>query len=530
MYLELEKNSPEKQTGKYWEERDLQKRIYEHREGGPKYVFYEGPPTANGKPGIHHVISRALKDSVLRYKTMKGYQIRRKAGWDTHGLPVELEVEKKLGFKNKQQIEEFGIEKFNRLCRESVWEYKDLWREMTSKMAYMVDLDHPYVTLDTDYIESVWWLLSEFYHKGFMYEGYKVSPYCPRCGTGLASHEVALGYQEIKTTSVYVKFKRKDADEYFLVWTTTPWTLPSNIALAVNPNYDYARVSHRGEILYIEKGLAEKVLEGEYEILSTHKGSELEGMEYEQILPYVKPEGKAFVVALADYVTAEDGTGIVHTAPAFGEDDYKTVQRNNLAFVQPVDLEGKFTETPWKGKFVIDADPDIIAELHAQGKLYKRQKIDHNYPHCWRCSTPLLYYAKTSWYIAMSRLREQLVANNNQVNWYPDYVGEKRFGNWLSNLMDWAISRSRYWGTPLNIWTCECGAKKSIGSIEELRTHAVGELGEVDLHRPYVDDIRLRCDCGQEMRRVPDVIDVWFDSGAMPVAQYHYPFEHKELC
>lgn len=514
----------------YWEEIDLLDLSVKTREGRPPFVFYEGPPTANGRPGIHHVLSRALKDAVCRLKTMQGYQVKRKAGWDTHGLPVEIEVEKRLNLQDKSAIEAYGLEKFNHQCRASVFEYEDAWREMTKKMAYLIDLENPYITLDNNYIESVWWILDQFFKQDYIYEGHKILPYCPRCGTGLASHEVAQGYQEIKTVTVYVKFKRKDANEWFLVWTTTPWTLASNVALTVNPNETYVKVSYQGEVLYVEKNLAPKVLEGEYDVLEEMQGKALEYVEYEQLMPFVEADKKAFFITCADYVTVEDGTGIVHTAPAFGEDDYQTGVRYDLPVLQPVNEEGKYTTTPWKDTFVIDADPDIIQWLAEQQLLFRKQKMDHNYPHCWRCSTPLLYYAKPSWYIQMTKLKDLLIENNKGVNWFPDYVGEKRFGNWLENLNDWAISRSRYWGTPLNIWRCECGHLESIGSRAELAEKAIEDIGlDVELHRPYVDDIHLNCPkCQSTMNRVPDVIDCWFDSGAMPFAQHHYPFENKE--
>lgn len=520
----------EKTIRSYWKDIDLLKLSVESREGEKPFIFFEGPPTANGRPGIHHVLARALKDAVCRYKTMQGYQVKRKAGWDTHGLPVEIEVEKRLNLNDKTQIEAYGLENFNKACRESVFEYEDAWREMTEKMAYLIDLDNPYITLDNNYIESVWWILDKFFKEDYIYEGHKILPYCPRCGTGLASHEVAQGYQEIKTVTVYVKFKLKGKDEYFLVWTTTPWTLASNVALTVNPNETYLKVKNKDEVYYIEKNLAPKVLEGEYEVLEEMLGKALEYTEYEPIMPFVKVDKKAHFVTCADYVTVEDGTGIVHTAPAFGEDDYNTGLKYDLPVVQPVNEEGKYTETPWEGTFVIDADPEIVQWLFENGALYRKQKMDHNYPHCWRCSTPLLYYAKPSWYIEMTKLKDQLIANNNTVNWYPDHVGEKRFGNWLENLNDWAISRSRYWGTPLNIWRCECGHLTSVGSRKELVERAVEPIDEgIELHRPYVDDVHLKCDkCDGEMTRVKDVIDCWFDSGAMPFAQHHYPFENKE--
>ena len=476
------------------------------------------------------MISRVLKDSVCRYHTMLGEQVKRKAGWDTHGLPVEIEVEKQLNISGKKDIEKYGIAEFNQKCRESVFTYEKQWREMTEKMAYLIDMDDPYITLDNNYIESAWHILDRFNKEGYIYEGHKILPYCARCGTGLASHEVAQGYKEIKTNTVIVKFKRAHVDEFFLVWTTTPWTLPSNVALTVNPKETYLRVKQQEVIYYVEKNLANKVLGDDFEVLGEMSGKSLEHVEYEQLMPFVKVDKKAFYITTADYVTTEDGTGIVHTAPAFGEEDYNTGKRYGLPVLQPVDETGKFTETPWAGTFVMDADLDIIKWLNIEGKLFKKEKIDHNYPHCWRCKTPLLYYAKPSWYIEMTKLKDKLIENNNSVSWYPDYVGEKRFGNWLENLNDWAISRSRYWGTPLNIWRCDCGHFDSIGSRKELVERAIENIDEtIELHRPYVDDVHIKCDkCGGTMTRVKDVIDCWFDSGAMPFAQHHYPFENKE--
>ncbi|SHI80636.1 Isoleucyl-tRNA synthetase [Lutispora thermophila DSM 19022] len=520
----------ENEIAKFWKEIDILNKVVENREGAKPFIFYEGPPTANGRPGIHHVIARTLKDSVCRYQSMKGYQVKRKAGWDTHGLPVEIEVEKQLKLSNKQEIEEYGIAEFNQKCRESVFTYEKQWREMTERMGYSIDLDHPYITLDNDYIETEWWILDKFFKEGLMYEGHKILPYCSRCGTGLASHEVAQGYKEVKTNTVIVKFKRKDADEYFLVWTTTPWTLPSNVALTVNPEETYLKVKQDDTIYYVEKHLANKVLGENYEVLEELKGKDLEYIEYEQLMPFVEADKKAFYVTVADYVTTEDGTGIVHTAPAFGEDDYNTGKRYDLPVLQPVDETGKFTTTPWKGMFVMDADLDIIKWLAQEGKLYKKEKIAHNYPHCWRCQTPLLYYAKPGWYIEMTKLRDQLVENNKKVEWYPDFIGEGRFGNWLANVNDWALSRNRYWGTPLNIWKCECGHVTSVGSRKELVERAIEDIDEsIELHRPYVDQVHLKCDkCGGTMTRVTEVIDCWFDSGSMPFAQHHYPFENKE--
>jgi isoleucyl-tRNA synthetase len=526
-------NEREQEISKYWEEIDLLHKSVDTRDDKKPFIFYEGPPTANGKPGIHHVMARTLKDLVCRYKTMEGYQVKRKAGWDTHGLPVEIEVEKQLNLKNKQEIEDYGIEAFNKKCKESVFKYEKLWRDMTTRMAYEIDLDNPYITLENDYIESVWWILDKFFKEGFVYEGHKILPYCPRCGTGLASHEVAQGYEEMKTETVVVKFKLKDKDEYFLAWTTTPWTLPSNVCVTVNPEETYLKVRQNDEIYYVGKVLADKVLGEDYEVIEEYKGKDLEYVEYEQLIPFIKVDGdkKAFFVTLGDYVTTEDGTGIVHSAPAFGEDDYNTGVRYNLPVLKPVDDEGKFTDTIWKGKFVMDADLDIIQWLRENGKLYKKERIVHNYPHCWRCHTPLLYYAKPSWYIEITKLKDKLIENNNGVNWYPDFVGEKRFGNWLENLNDWAISRSRYWGTPLPIWRCEeCNHTTSVGSRKELSEKAIENIDEsIELHRPYVDDVHLKCEkCGGIMTREKDVVDVWFDSGAMPFAQHHYPFENKE--
>ena len=523
----------EAEVSKYWNEVNILEKTLEKGKNDPSFVFYEGPPTANGNPGIHHVIARTLKDSVCRYKTMNGYQVKRKAGWDTHGLPVEIQVEKELGLSDKQQIEAYGIDKFNEKCRDSVFSFEKQWREMTERMAYEIDLDNPYITLDNNYIESVWWILDKFNKEGYIYEGHKILPYCPRCGTGLASHEVAQGYKEVKNNTVIAKFKRVDADEYFLAWTTTPWTLPSNVALTVGPEVDYVKVKQNDEVYYVAKALANKVLGEDYEVLAEMKGKDLEHVEYEQLMPFVTTEEKAFFVTCGDYVTTEDGTGIVHTAPAFGEDDYNLGRKYNLPVLQPVDESGKFTATPWEGKFVMEegVDVEIIKWLAHENKLFSKEKVAHNYPHCWRCQTPLVYYAKPSWYIEMTRLKDQLIANNNTVEWYPNFVGEGRFGNWLENLNDWAISRSRYWGTPLNIWKCECGHKQSVGSRAELAEKAIEDVNPetVELHRPYVDDIHLKCDCcGKPMTRVTEVIDCWFDSGSMPFAQHHYPFENEE--
>jgi len=521
-----------------WEEEKLLEKCVSSREGKPSFIFYEGPPTANGKPGIHHVIARTLKDSVCRYKTMQGYAVKRKAGWDTHGLPVEIEVEKQLKMNGKQDIEKYGIKEFNEKCKESVFTYESMWRQMTKRMGYIIDMDDPYITLDNDYIESLWWIIKEFFKAGMIYEGHKILPYCPRCGTGLASHEVAQGYKEIKVNTITAKFKRKDADEYFLAWTTTPWTLASNVALTVGPDIDYVKVrmlagDEEGKVFYVAKVLADKVLGAEnYEIIEEMKGKDLEYIEYEQLMPFIEVDKKAFFVTCADYVTIEDGTGIVHTAPAFGEDDYNTGRRYDLPVVNPVDEQGKYTDTPWVGRFVMEdgLDIDIIKWLATEDKIFAKEKMVHNYPHCWRCGTPLVYYAKPSWYIEMTKLKDQLVANNNTVNWFPDFVGEKRFGNWLENVNDWAISRNRYWGTPIPVWRCECGHLECIGSRAELVEKAQETIDEsIELHRPYVDDVHLTCSkCGKTMTRIPEVMDCWFDSGAMPFAQQHYPFENSE--
>lgn len=519
-----------------WDSMNMLQKCVDLREGQPNFLFYEGPPTANGKPGIHHVIARTLKDSICRYKTMRGYKVNRKAGWDTHGLPVEIEVEKQLGFSGKKDIEKYGIKPFNEKCKASVFTYEEMWRKMTHRMGYLINLDDPYITLNNDYIETGWWILKEFYKAGLIYEGHKVVPYCPRCGTGLASHEVAQGYKMVKVQTLTVPFKKKgEENTYFLAWTTTAWTLAANEFLAVGPEVDYVKAEQNGKFYYLAKGLCDKVLSpnGEYKIVEEMKGKDLEGMEYEQLMPFVEIPGKAFFVGTAEYVSTEDGTGIVHCAPAFGEDDYNAGRKYNIAVVNPVDEEGKYTATPWAGRFIMEEglDVEIIKYLANEGKLYAKEKLEHNYPHCWRCDTPLVYYAKPSWYIQMTKLRDQLVANNNSVAWHPDYVGEGRFGNWLADVKDWAISRNRYWGTPINIWRCdECGELESIGSIKELVEKANEDIDEtIELHRPYVDEVTLTCPkCGKKMHRIPEVMDCWFDSGAMPFAQRHYPFEHKE--
>ncbi len=518
-----------------WDKENLLEKCVSEREDCPSFNFYEGPPTANGKPGIHHVIARTLKDSVCRYKTMQGYKVTRKAGWDTHGLPVEIEVEKQLGFNGKQDIEKYGIKPFNEKCKESVFTYESMWRDMTHRMGYLIDLDNPYITLDNNYIETVWWILKEFFKAGLIYEGHKVIPYCPRCGTGLASHEVAQGYKDVNVITLTVPFKKKgEENTYFLAWTTTAWTLAANEFLAVGPELDYVKAKQGDKYYYLAKSLVEKVLgaNGEYEIVEEMKGKDLENMEYEQLMPFVDVPGKAFFVGCADYVSTEDGTGIVHCAPAFGEDDYNAGRKYNVTVVNPVDLEGKYITTPWAGHFIMEPglDVEIIKYLASEGKLYAKEKISHNYPHCWRCDTPLVYYAKPSWYIEMTKLRDKLVESNNAVNWHPRAIGEGRFGNWIADVKDWAISRNRYWGTPINIWRCECGNLESIGSRAELVEKSIEDITEqIELHRPYVDDVHIKCEkCGKTMSRIPEVMDCWFDSGSMPFAQRHYPFENKE--
>ena len=522
-----------------WKKIDLLHKCESEREGSTPFIFFEGPPTANGKPGIHHMMARTLKDSVNRYKTMQGFQVKRKGGWDTHGLPVEIEVEKQLGFNGKQDIEEYGIKEFNEKCRQSVFNYLEQWTEMSDRMAYMADMDNPYITLDNNYIETGWWIMKQAFDQDLVYEGYKILPYCPRCGTGLASHEVAQGYKMVKVNTLTCKFKKVGTEnEYFLAWTTTPWTLISNTVLTVGPDIDYVKVlmksgDNEGNIFYLAKNLASKVLgKDEYEVLEELKGKDMEYWEYEQLMPFVeKPANKkAFFVTCMDYVSIEDGTGIVHTAPAFGEDDYQCGVKYDLPVFQPVDERGEFTCTPWEGHFVMEEGLDIEIIKWLGDKIYKKEKLEHNYPHCWRCDTPLVYYAKKSWYIGMSKMKDLLVENNATVNWYPSYVGEKRFGNWLEEVKDWAISRSRYWGTPLPIWQCECGHLECMGSRAELVEKANENIDEtIELHRPYVDEVTLTCPkCGKVMHRVPDVMDCWFDSGSMPFAQWHYPFEHKD--
>ncbi len=497
-----------------------------------KWVFYDGPATANGNPGLHHMVAKFLKDTFCKYKTMQGYNVLRKIGWDTHGLPVEVQVEKQLGFTSKDDIEKYGIKEFNEKCRESVWENEVSFRKLTEKMGQFINLDSAYVTYKNDYIETEWWILKKFFDEGLFYEGVKIVPWCPRCGTGLASHEVAQGYQEDTANTVIVPFKKKDEDVYFLVWTTTPWTLIANVGLCVNPKETYVKVESKGYKFILAKELANQVLGDEFKVLDTYKGKDLEYMEYEQLLPFLKTDKKGFFVICDEYVTMTDGTGIVHIAPAFGEDDNRVSRRYDLPFLNPVDEAGCYTDGPWKGMFIFDADLEVVKWLKENDKLFKSQKMQHDYPHCWRCHSPLVYYSRPSYYLEVTKLKDKIIEENKKVNWYPSFVGEKRFGNWLENMNDWAISRNRYWGTPLPLWRCECGHMEMIGSREELANRAIERVdrADIELHRPYVDDIHLECPkCGKKMNRVEEVIDCWFDSGAMPFAQYHYPFENKEL-
>ena len=535
----------EKAVEKFWEDNNIFKKSMEHRKEGETYTFYDGPPTANGKPHIGHVETRTIKDMIPRYRTMKGYMVPRKAGWDTHGLPVELEVEKLLGLDGKEQIEEYGLAPFITKCKESVWKYKGMWEDFSRTVGFWADMDNPYVTYDDNFIESEWWALKTIWDKGLLYKGFKIVPYCPRCGTPLSSHEVAQGYKAVKERSAIVRFKVKGEDAYFLAWTTTPWTLPSNVALCVSPEETYLKVKAAdGYTYYIAKALADKVLgrlaeEGKdaYEVLETYVGKDLEYKEYEPLYKCAgdaaeKQKKKAHFVTCDGYVTMTDGTGIVHIAPAFGEDDSRIGRNYELPFVQFVDGKGDLTaETPYAGKFVKDADPLVLKDLDAEGKLFDAPKFEHDYPFCWRCDTPLIYYARESWFIKMTAVKDDLVRNNKTINWIPASIGEGRFGNWLENIQDWGVSRNRYWGTPLNIWECECGHQHSIGSREELYKMSGNEKAKtVEFHRPYIDEITITCpECGGQMKRVPEVIDCWFDSGAMPFAQHHYPFENKDL-
>ena len=536
--------SREKEVEKFWEDNHIFEKSMKEREGCPDYIFYDGPPTANGKPHIGHVLTRVIKDMIPRYRTMKGNMVPRKAGWDTHGLPVELEVEKLLGLDGKEQIEEYGLEPFIDKCKESVWKYKGMWEDFSGTVGFWADMENPYVTYHNSFIESEWWALKQIWDKGLLYKGFKIVPYCPRCGTPLSAQEVAQGYKDVKERSAIVRFKLADEEAYVLAWTTTPWTLPSNLALCVHPKEDYAKVKAAdGNVYYMACALLDTVLgrlaeEGKpaYEVLETYKGTELEGREYEPLFQCTadaaaKQNKKAFYVVCDEYVTLTDGTGVVHIAPAFGEDDASVGRKYDLPFVQLVDEKGNMDETtPFAGLFVKKADPEVLKDLDARGLLYDAPKFEHSYPHCWRCDTPLIYYARESWFIKMTAVREDLVANNNTINWIPESIGKGRFGDWIENVQDWGISRNRYWGTPLNIWECECGHMHSIGSIAELKEMSGNCPEDIELHRPYIDAVTIRCPkCGKEMHRVPEVIDCWFDSGAMPFAQHHYPFENKEL-
>ena len=534
----------EKKIGKFWRENNIFEKSIENRAQCESYTFYDGPPTANGKPHIGHVLTRVIKDMIPRYRTMKGYKVTRKAGWDTHGLPVELEVEKLLGLDGKEQIEQYGLEPFIAKCKESVWKYKGMWEDFSQTVGFWADMDDPYVTYENDFIESEWWALKQIWDKGLLYKGFKIVPYCPRCGTPLSSHEVAQGYKAVKERSAVVRFKVVGEDAYFLAWTTTPWTLPSNVALCVNPDDTYCKVKAAdGYTYYMAEALLDKVLgrlateeKPAYEIIETYKGTDLEHKEYEPLFDCVKPicekqKKKGHFVTCDSYVTMSDGTGIVHIAPAFGEDDAQVGRKYDLPFVQLVDAAGNMSEeTPFAGLFVKDADPKVLVDLDSRGLLFDAPKFEHDYPFCWRCDTPLIYYARESWFIKMTEVREDLIRNNETINWIPETIGKGRFGDWLKNVQDWGVSRDRYWGTPLNIWICECGHQHSIGSIEELRSMSDNCPEEIELHRPYIDAVTIKCpECGKEMHRTKEVIDCWFDSGAMPFAQWHYPFENKEI-
>ena len=533
-FKELDKRNVsevEKSILEYWKKIDL---LHASTKGNENYVFYDGPATANGNPGLHHMVAKSLKDAICKYKVMNGYKVLRKVGWDTHGLPVEVQVEKELGFNGKGDIEKYGIKEFNEKCRESVWKNVDAFNRLTNEMGQIIDLDDAYITYDNDYIETEWWILKKFFDEGLFYKGVKILPWCPRCGTGLASHEVAQGYETTTANTVIVPFKKVDSDEYFLVWTTTPWTLLSNVALCVNPNEDYVTVLSKGNKFILASSLVGSVLGDEVEILDKYKGKTLEFTKYEQLLPFLEiPNGdNAFIVTCDDYVTMSDGTGIVHIAPAFGVDDAEVGKKYKLAYLNPVGEDARYIEGPWKGEYIFDADLKVIDYLKENDKLFKKQKMEHEYPHCWRCHSPLVYYSRPSYYLEVTKLKDKIIEENSKVNWYPSYVGEKRFGNWLSNMNDWAISRNRYWGTPLPLWICECGHSMMIGSREELKNLATEEIdvNTLDLHRPFVDNIHLKCPkCGKTMNRVPEVIDCWFDSGAMPFAQYHYPFGDTSL-
>ena len=522
----------EKDVEQFWEREHIFEKSIDSRKEGETYTFYDGPPTANGKPHIGHVLTRVIKDMIPRYRTMKGYMVPRKAGWDTHGLPVELEVEKELGLDGKEQIEEYGLEPFLKRCKESVWKYKGMWEDFSATVGFWADMEHPYVTYDNNFIESEWWALKQIWEKGLLYKGFKIVPYCPRCSTPLSSHEVAQGYKDVKERSAIAKFKAKGEDAYILAWTTTPWTLPSNVALCVHPDEDYVKVESGGERYYLAAALCESVLgEQGYTVLEHFTGRELEYKEYEPLFDFVQPKEKCWYVTCDGYVTLTDGTGIVHIAPAFGEDDANVGRKYGLPFVQLVDGKGQMTkETLWAGMFCKDADKEVLKNLEERGLLFSAPTFEHSYPHCWRCDTPLIYYARDSWFIKMTAVKDDLIRNNDTINWIPESIGKGRFGDWLENVQDWGISRNRYWGTPLNIWECECGHRHAVGSIEELRSLSPNCPEDIELHRPYIDAVTITCPhCGKQMKRVPEVIDCWFDSGSMPFAQHHYPFENKEL-
>jgi isoleucyl-tRNA synthetase len=521
----------EKEVEKFWEDREIFKKSMENRKEAETYTFYDGPPTANGKPHIGHVLTRVIKDMIPRYRTMKGYNVPRKAGWDTHGLPVELEVEKALGLDGKEQIEEYGLEPFIKYCKESVWKYKGMWEDFSKTVGFWADMDDPYVTYENNFIESEWWALKQIWEKRLLYKGFKIVPYCPRCGTPLSSHEVAQGYKDVKERSAIVRFKVKGEDAYILAWTTTPWTLPSNVGLCVNPKETYVKVKSGDYTYYMAEALCEKVLGEDFDVLETYVGKDLEYKEYEPLFDFVQPEKKAYFVTCDTYVTLTDGTGVVHIAPAFGEDDSKVGRKYDLPFVQLVNAAGEMTkETKWEGVFCKKADPMILTDLEERGLLFSAPTFEHSYPHCWRCDTPLIYYARESWFIKMTDVKEDLIRNNNTINWIPESIGKGRFGDWLENVQDWGISRNRYWGTPLNVWECECGHQHAIGSIEELKKMSKNCPDEIELHRPYIDAVTITCpECEKQMKRVPEVIDCWFDSGSMPFAQHHYPFENKEI-
>lgn len=522
----------EKEVEKFWNDNNIFQKSIDERSEGEVYTFYDGPPTANGKPHIGHVLTRVIKDMIPRYRTMKGYKVLRKAGWDTHGLPVELEVEKKLGLDGKEQIEEYGLESFIAECKESVWKYKGMWEDFSGTVGFWADMDNPYVTYHNDFIESEWWALKQIWEKGLLYKGHKIVPYCPRCGTPLSSHEVAQGYKDVKERSATAKFTVKGEDNtYFLAWTTTPWTLPSNVALCVNPAETYVKIKVGDEFYILAEALVEKNIEDEYEVIEKYVGTDLEYKEYTPLFDFAKPDKKCYYVTCDNYVTLTDGTGIVHIAPAFGEDDANVGRKYDLPFVQLVDGKGEMTaETPWAGTFCKDADKEVFIDLDKRGLLFNAPKFEHSYPFCWRCDTPLIYYARDTWFIKMTEVKDDLIKNNNTINWIPKTIGEGRFGAWLENVQDWGISRNRYWGTPLNIWECECGHRHAIGSIEELKSMSQNCPDDIELHRPFIDAVTIKCpECGKEMHRVPEVIDCWFDSGAMPFAQWHYPFENKDI-